>query len=57
MITLSQITMPHMTVAKVKEFETIGEAKKYMNSLKQANKSSLYCIHDGTRLISSMINK
>jgi hypothetical protein len=57
MYTLSQITMPHLTVAKIKDYESAGAARLAMNALKAANKSGLYCVHKGHHLISSMLNK
>lgn len=58
MFTIFQITPPHMTATKIKEFSSLGEARKEMNAIKMASKSSLYGIWDANnRMYSSMLNK
>jgi hypothetical protein len=58
MFTLYSIAMPAATATKVKEHSSYGELKKFMNSMKQANKSTLYAIYDEAgRVKTSMLNK
>ena len=58
MYSLYTITMPQATLAKIKEHESYGELKKFMNSAKMANKSVIYAIYDQSgRLKTSMLNK
>jgi hypothetical protein len=58
MYTLYQITPPHMASTKIKEMDSLGELRKYMNSMKMANKAAIFGIWNDTgHLMTSMLNK
>jgi hypothetical protein len=57
MYTLYAVAMPQAIMTKIKDHDSYGQLKKFMNNMKTANKSILYVIYQGNILKTSMLNK